>query len=172
LLAGCFSYHPAWLVALFAVRAVFVRFLGMRQEHMRSGAFLTPEMVPMQIGKRAAFLTVRMAEEGRSWFADQSATHLKGTLGVVGELLADQHKRFPVVTLVHDRNWTGPVSFQIIRPWHHQVVTCLAQAGRKENKLKCSVLRKEDRYGSSCRNHLWPNKHSTTRRAAQGLTAL
>jgi len=33
--------------------AVFVRFLGMRQEHMGSGAFLTPEPVPMQIGKLA-----------------------------------------------------------------------------------------------------------------------
>ncbi len=52
-IAGFFNYHPVWLISLFAVRAVFVRFLGMWQEHMGSGAFLTPEPVPMQIGKRA-----------------------------------------------------------------------------------------------------------------------
>ncbi len=130
-LAGFFNYHPAWLISLFAVRAVFVRFLGMRQEHMRSGALLTPETVPMQIGKRAAFFTVRMAEEGRYWFADNSDKHLKGTLGVVVEPLADQQKRFHVVTIVHYHNWTGPVYFQVIKPFHHLVVTCMAQAGRK-----------------------------------------
>ena len=85
----------------------------------------------MQIGKRAAFFTVCMAEEGRYWFAYNSDKHLKGTLGVVVEPLADQHKRFHVVTIVHYHNWTGPVYFQVIRPFHHLVVTRMAQAGRK-----------------------------------------
>ena len=129
-IAGFSNYHPAWLLSLFAVRAVFVRFLGMRQEHMGSGTFLTPETVPMQIGKRAAFFTVCMAEEGHYWFAYKSDKHLKGTLGVVVEPLADQHKRFHVVTIVQYRNWAGPVYFQVIRPFHHLVVTRMAQAGR------------------------------------------
>ncbi len=130
-LAGFFNYHPAWLISLFAVRAVFVRFLGMRQEHLGSGAFLTPETVPMQIGKRTGFFTVCMAEEGHYWFAYNSDKHLKGTLGVVVEPLTDQHKRFHVVTIVHYHNWAGPVYFQVIRPFHHLVVTRMAQAGRK-----------------------------------------
>jgi hypothetical protein len=132
-LAGCLNYHPAWLLSLFAARAVFMRFLGMRQKPMGSRAFLTPETVPMQVGKRAAFFTVRMAKEERYWFADNSDTHLKGTLGVVVEPLADPQKRFHVITIVHYHNWAGPVYFQIIRPFHHLVVTSMAQAGRKES---------------------------------------
>lgn len=129
-IASLLNYRPAWLMSLYAVRAVFVRLLGMRQNHLDFGALLTPETVPMQVGKRAAFFTVRMAEEGHYWFADNSDKHLKATLGVVVEPLADQHKRFHVVTIVHYHNWTGPVYFQVIRPFHHLVVTRMAQAGR------------------------------------------
>lgn len=130
-IAGFFSYHPAWLRSLFAVRAVFVRFLGMRQGHIGSGTLLTPERVPMQIGKRMGFFTVCLAEEEHYWFASNSDKHLKGTLGVVVEPLADQRKRFHVVTIVHYHNWAGPVYFQAIRPFHHLVVMRMAQAGRK-----------------------------------------
>jgi hypothetical protein len=128
-IAGFLNYQPVWLLSLFAVRAVFVRFLGMRQGHMRSGTFLTPETVPMQVGKRAGFFTVCLAEEGHYWFAENSDRHLKGTLGVVVEPLAGQRKRFHVVTIVHYHNWAGPVYFQVIRPFHHLVVTRMAQAG-------------------------------------------
>lgn len=130
-LAGCLNYHPTWLLALFAARAVFVRFLGMRQKPMRSGAFFTPETMPMQVGKRAAFFTVCMVKEEHYWFAEKSDTHLKGTLGVIVEPLAGQHKRFHVVTIVHYHNWAGPVYFQVIRPFHHIVVMRMAQAGSK-----------------------------------------
>jgi uncharacterized protein DUF2867 len=36
-----------------------------------------------------------------------------------------------VVTNVHYHNWAGPVYLQVIRPFHHVVVTRMAQAGRK-----------------------------------------
>ncbi len=132
-LAGFLTYQPAWLISLFAVRAVFVRFLGIRQEQMGSGVFLMPETVPMQVGKRVAFFTVHMVEEGRYWFADRSEKHLKATLGVVVELLADQHKRFHVVTIVHYHNWSGPVYLQVIKPFHHLVVLSMARAGVKRS---------------------------------------
>jgi len=128
-IASFLNYQPAWLISLYAVRAVFVRFLGMRQEHMGFRASLTPETVPMQVGKRAAFFTVRMAEERHYWFADHSDKHLKATLGVVVEPLTDQQKRFYVVTIVHYHNWAGPVYFQVIKPFHHLVVTSMARAG-------------------------------------------
>jgi len=130
-IAGFLNYQPAWLMSLYAVRAVFVRFLGMRQKNMSFGGFLTSETVPMQVGKRAAFLTVRMAEEGHYWFADKSDKHLKATLGVVVEPLANQQKCFHVVTIVHYHNWAGPVYFQVIKPFHHLVVTRMMQAGIK-----------------------------------------
>jgi len=130
-IAGFLNYQPPWLMSLYAVRAVFVRFLGMRQKNMSFGGLLTSETVPMQVGKRAAFFTVRMAEEGHYWFADNSDKHLKATLGVVVEPLANQQKRFHVVTIVHYHNWAGPVYFQVIKPFHHLVVTRMMQAGIK-----------------------------------------
>lgn len=135
-IADFLNYQPAWLMSLYAVRAVFVRFLGMRQGHRGFGAFLTPETVPMQIGKRAAFFTVRVAEEGRYWFADNSDKHLKATLGVVVDqqaLLSSQQKHFYVVTIVHYHNWAGPVYLQVIKPFHHLVVTRMARAGVKQS---------------------------------------
>ena len=128
-IADFLNYRPAWLMSLYAVRAVFVRFLGMRQQRGTFSRLLTPETVPMQVGKRAAFFTVRMAEEERYWFADNSDKHLKATLGVVAEPLANQQKRFHVITIVHYHNWAGPVYFQAIRPFHHLVVTSMARAG-------------------------------------------
>lgn len=128
-LAGFFNYHPAWLTPLFAIRAVFVRFLGMRQARVAPGAFLRPEKVPMQIGKRVAFFIVCMVEEESYWFAFNSDRHLKATLGVVVEPLTDGHRRFHVITLVHYHNWAGPVYFQVIKPFHHLVVAGMARAG-------------------------------------------
>jgi hypothetical protein len=132
-IAGMFNYRPAWMMSLYALRAVFVRFLGMRQEKRGFGALLTPETVPMQVGKLAFVFTVRIAEEGRYWFADNSDRHLKATLGVVLEPLADQQKRFYIVTVVHYHNWTGPVYLQVIKPFHHLVVISMARAGVKRS---------------------------------------
>ena len=130
-IAAFLNYSPVWLKSLFVVRAVFVRFLGMRQGHIGSDKRLTPERVPMQIGKRVAFFTVCMADEDHYWFAENSDKHLKGTLGVIVEPLAGQQKRFHVITIVHYHNWAGPVYFQVIKPFHHLVVARMAQAGSK-----------------------------------------
>jgi len=121
------------MISLYALRAVFVCFLGMRQEKRGFGTLLTPETVPMQVGKPATIFTVHSAEEGRYWFADSSEKHLKATLGVVLEPLADQQKRFYVVTVVHYHNWTGPVYLQVIKPFHHLVVIGMARAGVKRS---------------------------------------
>ena len=141
-LANLFNYRPLWLMSLYAVRAVFVRFLGMRQENSGFGALLTPETVPMQAGKLATFFTIRMAEEGRYWFADHSDKHLKATLGVVVEQPARppaQQKRFHLVTIVHYHNWAGPVYLQVIKPFHHLVVTSMARAGVKNRMVRAEI---------------------------------
>src|SRR5690349_24423389 len=82
-IAGFLNYQPLWLLSFYAVRRVFVHLLSMRQAGLGLGRFLTPETVPMQVGRSAGFFTVRMAKEGHYWFADHSDTHLKATIGVV-----------------------------------------------------------------------------------------
>jgi len=37
--------------------------------------------------------------------------------------------RYYIVTIVHYLHWTGPVYFNLIRPFHHLVVARMARAG-------------------------------------------
>jgi hypothetical protein len=126
--AGMMNYFPAWIKALYGVRAVFVRFLGMKQEHMKMPKF-TPENVPMEAGKPAAFFTVQLAQENHHWIVDAADKHLTATLGVVVEPQPDKTNKFYVLTIVHYHNWAGPVYFNVIRPFHHLVVSSMMRAG-------------------------------------------
>ncbi|WP_164007851.1 DUF6463 family protein [Pyxidicoccus trucidator] len=126
-LAGLLSYQPAWVTALYGVRAVFVRLLGMRQHGMPRPQRARPEDIPMVPGSAASFFTVRHAEEEHVWVVSAADTHLDATLAVVMEPTGGPRRRFHVVTLVHYRKWTGPVYFNVIRPFHHLVVGGMAR---------------------------------------------
>jgi hypothetical protein len=132
-LANMFSYQPDWVTALYGVRAIFVRFLGMHQTgtlHRRRSQSLKPENIPMQEGQRVAFFKVRMAREEHYWIAEAKDKHLDALLGVVVEPLPDQQQKlFHVLTVVYYRNWAGPVYFNVIRPFHHLVIGSMAMAG-------------------------------------------
>lgn len=128
-LAGMIGYQPGWVTALYAVRAVFVRFLGMKQAGLPHALHLAPEQVPMVPGAPFSFFTVRSAAEERYFFADVRDSHLTATAGVVVERLAGERRRFHVITIVRYHNWAGPVYFNVIRPFHHMVVEGMAQAG-------------------------------------------
>jgi Protein of unknown function (DUF2867) len=134
-LANMLSYQPDWITVLFGVRAVFVRFLGMRQntaQLMRYRQHFTPENMPMREGQRALFFKVRMVREEQYWIAEVKDKHLDAILGVVVEQLPDQQrKRFHVLTIVYYRNRVGPVYFNVIRPFHHLVVGSMAIAGAR-----------------------------------------
>lgn len=127
--AALFSYQPGWITFLYRVRAVFVRLLGMRQEGMPRPMKMRPEDVPMTPGGPAAFFTVVAAQEDRYLFAEVVDTHLTAKLGVVVAPLDHERRRFYVVTVVHYHKWTGPVYFNVIRPFHHLVVGRMARAG-------------------------------------------
>jgi hypothetical protein len=129
--AGMLNYRPAWLVALFGARVVFVRLLGLRRHTAAPAPRFTPDSVPMTPGQRALFFTVRAAEDGRLWLADADDRHLWGALAVVAEPLGGGRWRYHVVTLVRYHNWSGPVYFNAIRPFHHLVVGSMAWAGAR-----------------------------------------
>ena len=136
-IAGLFAYQPAWMTFLYHVRGWFVRLLGMTQEGVPQAMQMRPEDVPMSAGKPAAFFTVALAEEERYWFAGISESHLTAQLGVVVEPLADGANRFHVVTVVHYHRWTGPVYFNVIRPFHHLVVYRMAKAAlQRRSRVK------------------------------------
>ena len=85
-LANMFRYQPDWVTVLYGVRAIFVRFLGMRQHGIprrQSSQYLTPETIPMQEGQPVAFFKVRMAREEHYWIAEAKDTHLNALLGLL-----------------------------------------------------------------------------------------
>ncbi|PTL79671.1 DUF6463 family protein [Vitiosangium sp. GDMCC 1.1324] len=121
-IARFMSWQPAWVSALYRVRGVFVRLLGLRQIGVPRQTLLLPEDVPMQQGAAAAFFTVRQAEEERVWVVSAEDSHLEAFLAVSVEPGGGQQRRFHVATIVRYRNWAGPVYFNVIRPFHHLVV--------------------------------------------------
>lgn len=128
-LAGMLSYQPAWVTLLYRVRRVFVQFLGIKQAGIPRPPALTAQTFPMTPGQRAAFFTVREADEETYWLADVHDTHLNAALAVIATPLPDGRRRFSVLTIVHYNNWAGPVYFNVIRPFHHLVVGSMTRAG-------------------------------------------
>lgn len=129
-IAGMLAYSPAWLKFLYGVRWFFVRLLGMKQEGLPQESKLRAENVSFVVGEPAIFFTVQMAEEDHYWFAGITESHLSAHLGVVVE--PGQPNRFHVLTIVHYHRWTGPVYFNVIRPFHHIVVKQMMKAGVKQ----------------------------------------
>ncbi|GAA2844467.1 DUF2867 domain-containing protein [Streptosporangium fragile] len=122
-LAGLVGWEPGWIRFLYRVRGVFVRLLGMRQKDMPSAAGIRPEDISFTPGDKLAFFTVVEGEEDRYLVAGATESHLTAYLAVVAE-----PGRFHVVTIVKYHRWTGPVYFNVIRPFHHLVVLSMARA--------------------------------------------
>ena len=122
-IACALSYMPGWMVALYKVRGVFVRLLGLRQDGYPGAERVRPEDVLFSPGRMmGSFFTVEGGEEERYWIAGATEKHLSGYLAVAAEPLPDGRKRFHMATIVRYRHWTGRVYFNIIRPFHHLVV--------------------------------------------------
>jgi len=128
-IASAFGYMPWWLKMLYQLRAPLVRVLGMKQESLPFQDKLKPEDIPFAKGGKALFFTVAIADVDRFWFAEARDKHLSAYLGCVVEPLVGGRRRYHFATVVHYRDWSGPVYFNIIRPFHHIVVRSMALAG-------------------------------------------
>jgi hypothetical protein len=140
-LAGLAGYQPGWVTALYGVRRGFVRLLGMRQERIPHAIRLRPAQVPMQPGAKFLFFTVCLAREDRYWAAAAEDRHLRAVLAVVAAPPGGGRTRYYVVTIVHYHHWTGPVYFNVIRPFHHLVVAGMARAGARSARTPASSTR-------------------------------
>ena len=135
-IAGMLSHRPPWLLFLYRIRKVFVRLLGMRQED--DPEILKPlsaQDIPFQSGDTASFFMVRHAEKDRYWIGETPEDkHLRAFVGIFREKVEPRVNRFHVMTVVHYKHWTGPVYFNIIRPFHYLVVRQMALAGANSHK--------------------------------------
>ena len=128
-LANMFSYNPGWVKGLYRVRWFFVRLLGMKQTGIPETKQLRPEDISFVSGGDAGFFTVKAAKEDEFYVAGATESHLTAHLAVVREPLGKEINRFHLVTIVHYHRWTGPVYFNVIRPFHHLVVNQMGKAG-------------------------------------------
>ena len=119
------------MTQLYHVRAVLVRLLGMKQEETPQAVFIPPDKVPMEKGAAVSFFRVVAAKENSYWVVKASDKHLTAHMAVVVEPITNKLKKFHLVIVVHYHNWTGPVYFNLIRPFEHIIVKLMAREGAK-----------------------------------------
>ena len=124
------SYYPGWILFLYRIRGLFVRILGLvKHERPETLPFIKPADLPFSPGENASFFIVRMAKEDTYWISETPPDkHLTAFLGVVVEQLNNNRSRFHVFTTVRFIHWTGNVYFNLIRPFHHLVVSRMMRA--------------------------------------------
>lgn len=132
-IAAMLNYYPWWMGFLFRIRSVLVRILGLvRHSVPETFTPLRPQDVPLTPGETAAFFIVRFAVEHSHWVAETPPDkHLGAYIAVVVEPVNENINRFHVITIVHYKHWTGPVYFNLIRPFHHLVIRRMMKAALK-----------------------------------------
>ena len=130
-IAGMLSYYPWWMVLLYRIREIIVSLLGLvKHEKPETLPSLTERDISQTPGDAVTFFIVRRAEEDIYWVSETPEDkHLSAYFGVVNEKLNPQRSRFHVFTTVRYLHWTGPVYFNLIRPFHHLVVSRMMRAG-------------------------------------------
>lgn len=133
-LAGMFSYAPGWVRLLFRLRGALAAALGLQHEDVWN-APLRPEDVPFAPGELVKVFVVDAANEaedesqgGAYWIASGRDTHLDAAIAVLVEPLEGVRRRFHVYTVVTYKRWTGPLYFNLIRPFHHLLVGAMLRA--------------------------------------------
>jgi hypothetical protein len=130
-LSSMMAYQPWWVTRLYQVRGVLVRVLGMKQEGLPQPVFVRPDEVPMTKGAMLSFFKVVEAREKSFWIGQATDKHLSAHLGVIREPRQNKPAKFHVLTVVHYKNWAGPVYFNIIRPFHHFIAKRMAKEGAR-----------------------------------------
>jgi hypothetical protein len=130
-IAGMLSYHPWWMAMLYRLREILVSVLGLvKHDIPERFPVLNADAISFTPGDKALFFIVREAEEDRFWVSETPPdNHLMAYFGVVAQTLKDGMTRFGVFTTVRYLHWTGPVYFNLIRPFHHLVVARMMRAG-------------------------------------------
>jgi len=128
-IASMLSYYPWWIVQLYRIRRLLVGILGLvKHEEPEELPDLHPDDVSFIPGQAVTFFIVRCARENLYWISETpDDKHLRAYFGVITKSVNNLVNRFYVVTTVFYKHWTGPVYFNLIRPFHHLVVSRMAK---------------------------------------------
>ena len=128
--AGALGRPPGWRTrALFRARSMLARLLRLRHPDLPLTRALRPDQIPFAPGGKVGFFTVADAAEDSFILLEAADTHLTAHLAIVAEPATGGRKRFLVGTIVTYHNWTGPLYFAIIRPFHHVMIRAMVKAG-------------------------------------------
>ncbi len=135
-ISAMLSHCPWWILFLYRIRSFLVGILGLvKHEKPDVLPSIRPEDLSFTPGENASFFIVKIAKENVYWISETPEDkHLKAFFGVVAETISDKTTRFHVFTSVKYIHWTGPIYFNIIRPFHHLVVSSMMRYGVK-NKV-------------------------------------
>lgn len=121
--ADMFTYQPCWMRWLWAVRSGFARLLGLPSEAIDKKA-VTGETLPIEPGKPFLFLTVCESDGETFWLAERHDPHLNFAVGVTADPMeGGNSSEYQVLTAVNYNNAVGRLYFNLIRPFHHLVVS-------------------------------------------------
>lgn len=136
-ISGMLSYYPWWVVFLYRIREIIVSILGLtHHEKPDTLPSIKPEDLSFKPGENASFFIVRDAKEDVYWVSEAPEDkHLAAFFGVVAEKLSQNCTRYQVFTCVKYLHWTGPLYFNLIRPFHHIVVRRMMKAGIKKRRI-------------------------------------
>ena len=128
-ISSMLSYYPWWIVQLYRIRKLLVGILGLvKHEEPEELPNLHPDDVSFTPGDAVTFFIVRCAREDIYWISETpDDKHLRAYFGVVKESVSHSVNRFYVITTVFYKHWTGPIYFNLIRPFHHLVVSRMAK---------------------------------------------
>lgn len=136
-IAGMLSYYPWWIVLLYKIRELLVGMLGLvRHERPETLPHIHPQSLSFTPGENATFFIVDQAKENHYWVAvTPEDKHLKAWFGVAAQKLEENRTRFHVFTTITYLHWTGPLYFNIIRPFHHLVLSQMMKAGQNRDRF-------------------------------------
>ncbi|HAS89899.1 MAG TPA: DUF2867 domain-containing protein [Desulfovibrio sp.] len=124
------SYKPSWLTFLYKVRGVLAGLMGLKHgEFMNHG--LEVSEYDFNRGGQVDFFSSIDFEPNRLWIGEAIDKHLSGYIGVVAESAERDLYHYHVFTIVHYKHWTGPLYFNLIRPFSHLVVYFMGKYAAK-----------------------------------------
>ncbi|HZX07827.1 DUF2867 domain-containing protein [Kribbella sp.] len=125
--AGALSHSPLWVKGLFAVRMAVAAVLRLETTGVPESRRLRPETVSFTPGEKNAFFTVMRGEEDHYLLLEVKDNHLNGYLAIITD--NERPATFQVVTLVKFLRPAGRFYYNLIRPFHHQIILSMCRAG-------------------------------------------
>ncbi|MFD3781761.1 DUF2867 domain-containing protein [Streptomyces sp. NPDC058612] len=123
------SWRPWWLKALLLARRALAQMLRINHPVDTATDDLLPDRLSFINGDKIAFFTVTAADEEEFVVLTAADTHLTVHLVVNRERTGPgPENTFRFLTVVHYHRWTGPLYFNLIRPFHRLIMRRLIAA--------------------------------------------